>query len=259
MRSLLPALVLMGCAREREPAPGEMEDLASFMIRTWEDDRSLEDALDNLAPWLEANAGTEDALEGFQLTPLAEDDVAEIDRPDANLADLLGASVAAFSPHAMGPHAMTIVLDDQVFSNPRNYESYARTVTGDVEAFLDGEGEVRTQNDVLTSNFGISIPYVLFKDYKWVRASEGREAIIARSWIAERGCNPSGANCLDQSFSADLWFAQPDDVTIRFTATWSQVTSGIAIGEDLQIAALANGMAYVFEATDTFITEGGLE
>lgn len=254
---LLAAALVAGCARKREPAPAEMEELANFLLQVWEDDRSVEDGFDNLAPWLIENAASEDALDGFRLTPLSDEDVATIDHPDADLSELLGVAVAGRSPHGIGAHAQTIVLDDQVFSNPRNYDSYERTVTGDVEAFLAGEGVVRTENDVLTSNFGITIPYVLFKDYKWVRTREENEGIVARSWIAERGCNDGGGNCLEQSFSIDLWFIQEADV-IRFTSTWSQVESSINIGDDLQVAALANGMVYVFEATDEFIVEQGL-
>ncbi|MCB9676154.1 MAG: hypothetical protein H6737_13620 [Alphaproteobacteria bacterium] len=256
-RLLVVAVLASGCARKREAAPAEMEEIASFMLRVWDDDRALEDAMVNLAPWLEENSTAEDAQDGYRLTPLSEESVSTLDRPDRDLSGLLGAAVAGVSPFTIHEHAGTALLPDQVFSNPRNYESYVRTVEGDEALFLDCEGQVDTTNDITTSNFGVTIPYVLRKDYKWVHARDLGEAIIARSWIPEKGCNESGENCLQQSFSIDLWYAAVPDETIRFTSTWSEVTSSLdgLIGEDLQIAALANGMAFVFEATDEFIAE----
>ncbi|MEZ4318971.1 MAG: hypothetical protein R3F61_15765 [Myxococcota bacterium] len=261
---LVTAALASGCARKRDPAPAEMEEIASYMLGAWDDDRSLEDALGNLVPWLEENALADDAKDGYQLTPLEPAQVEVIDRPDRELDGLLGAAVVGVSPFTITDHAATMLLVDQVYSNPRNYESYVRTVEGDPDVFLGGDGRIDTDNAITTSNFGVTIPYVLHKDYKWVHGRDLGEAIIARSWISEKGCNESGENCLQQSFSIDLWYVgnpvNPDGVdaeTIRFTATWSEVTSSLdgLIGDDLQIAALANGMAYVFEATDEFISE----
>jgi len=264
MRStlLLASLASIGCARKREPAPAEMEQIASFMLSVWEDDRSLEDAMVNLAPWLEENSTAEDAQDGYRLTPLPAENVATLDHPERVFDGLLGAAVAGVSPHDIQVHAQTMVLDDQVFSNPRNYEAYLRSVSGDATLFTDAEeGRVDTVNDITTSNFGVTIPYTLNKDYKWVYARDIGPAIIARSWIPEVGCNESGENCLQLSFSIDLWYEATPGETIRFTSTWSEVTSSLdgVIGDDLRIAALASGMANVFDATDSFISEGGLD
>jgi hypothetical protein len=268
MRVVCIAGLVAGCARQREPAPDEMKEIASFMIRNWDDDRALEDAMENLAPWLVENTLTDDALDGFELTPLAPASVETLDRPDRSLSGLLGAAVAGVSRFGIEPHVQTILLEDQVFLNPSNYEFYIRTVEGDRERFVSEQnGYVDTINDIETASFGVSIPYTLNKDYKWVYGDDIPPAIIARSWIPERGCSPNGENCLELSFSVDLWWVvdgQPgfeDGTTIRFTSTWSEVTSPIdgLIGDDLQIAALANGMGNVFVATDTFIEEEGLD
>lgn len=260
MRPLLAvSLFATACARKRDPAPEEMENLAAFMIQHWDDERTLEEALDNLGPWLDENAPLPESTRGFRLTPLAEEHVDHLERPDADLSALLGASVAAPSLFSMEQHARTIVLDDQLFSNPRNYRVYSREVIGDADAFVAGDGMVETVNDIETQNFGVSIPYRLMKDYRWVRTRD-REAIIARSWIAERSCNEGGGNCLEQSFSVDLW-QTTDSGALRFTATWNQVRSSIdgLISEDAMVSALASGMAYVFTATDEFIEAGGVD
>lgn len=213
----------------------------------------MEDALDNLTVWLDANVPSEQAEDGFRLDPLVAADVSTVDHPRANLNDLLGAAGGAMSPFPIMEHAAYVPLQDQTFSNPGQYKVYERSVSGDEAAFVEGEGVLRTVNDIETANFGVTIPYRLYKDYKWVR-TDAEEAIVARSWIEERSCNDGGGNCLEQTFSIDM-FGRRGGSTVRFTATWSQVTSAIALPDDTLIAGLAMGIQNVFESSDAFLEE----
>ena len=241
-----------GCAKKRDPAPTEMEDLVRYLFLHWEEDELVPEGLDNLHGWLADNIDTEAAEDGFRLSPLTEADVAAVDHPDVDPALLIGASGAAVSPYPIGRQAEHIVLEDQVFSNPGTYDVYDRTVTGDEEAFLDGTGLVRTSNAVVTSTLGVTIPYTLLKDYRWVDG-ELSDGILARSWIAESSCNEGGGNCLVQSYSIDVFFAVGEDATWRFTASWSQITSGFELGEDLMVASLAGGIQNIFRFTDAYL------
>lgn len=251
---LLAAVVLAGtagCARKRDPAPTEMEDLVRYLFLHWEEDELVPEGLDNLHGWLADNIDTETAKDGFRLTPLTEADVAAVEHPDADLSLLIGASGAARSPFGIDRQAGHIVLPDQVWSNPGTYDVYDRTVTGDEDAFLGGEGLVRTSNAVVTSTLGVTIPYTLLKDYRWVDG-ELSDGILARSWIEEPSCNDGGGNCLVQSYSIDVFFDEGDE-TWRFTASWSQITSGIDLGDDLLVASLAGGIQNIFRFTDEFL------
>ncbi len=247
-------LVSSACARERDPAPTEMVDIVRFMFANWEDEEPVAEAFDNLLPWLGDNAHTEEAEDGFRLEPLTTEDVASVERPQRDLALLLGAAGGALSVFPIDEHAATIVLEDQTWSNPSQYKVYVRDVVGGNEReFVGGSGLVRTSNAIETSNWGVSIPYVLFKDYRWVETESGR-GIVARSWVEDRSCNDGGGNCLEQSFSIDLWAVDGQE-TIRLTSTWSEVTSSIPLGEDTLIAGLALGIQNVFRATDKYLEE----
>ena len=254
----LPLLVVVlaatACAKKREPAPTEMVDIMRFMFASWEDEESMAEAMDNLMPWLADNAETDEAEKGFRLDPLIASDVESVERPDSPLANLLGAAGGARSPFKIGKHAKAMVLEDQTWSNPSQYKVYVRSVVGGDQAeFTGGAGLVRTSNDIETSSFGVQIPYNLLKDYRWVEGEESR-GIVARSWIEERACNDGGGNCLEQSFSIDLW-AEDGSGTYRLTSSWSEVTSGIPLGDDLLIAGLALGIQSVFESSDEWFAE----
>lgn len=247
---LVPTLA--ACAREREPAPTEMVDLVRFVFQHWEEPEILPEALDNLQVWLDANIDSEESESGFRLEPLTAPDVSTVERPDRPLTELLGAAGGARSAFSLLDHASHIVLEDQTFSNPSQYKVYERRITGGSRGkFLDGSDLVRTENDIETSTLGITIPYLLHKDYRWVEG-ETAEAILARSWVEDRSCNDGGGSCLEQSFSIDLWMGDPNGC-LRWTATWSEVTSPVALGDDTLIASLALGLQNVFRATEEFL------
>lgn len=257
---------LAGCAKKREPAPADLEEIAAFMFRVWEDEPTLEGGMQNLAPLLEANVDSDEAEEGWILTPLSAEAISGVDTnlEDPQLDLLLGAAVAARSPFTLEEHAATLVLQDQVFSNPTNYAAYDRDVwEGDSGTFPPGDTPlIRTRNDVETQNFGVTVPYILLKDYRWIRARGIEDAVIGRAWIEDVGCSPGGGNCLMQSWSIDLFYRDASTGgTIRFTSTWSQIESSLndVISERVRLAALANGMHQVFESSDEWLAEGGLD
>jgi hypothetical protein len=262
----LSALLASGCAREREPAPAELEEIAAFMFLHWEDEETMKGAMEALAVMLEAQVDTDVAERGWVLTPLGEESIQTVEpRPaEPDLSALLGAAVAARSPHSLTEHAESLTLTDQVWSNPTNYRAYTRVITeGDPERFTSGADRIlRTVNEVETANFGVQIPYTLHKDYQWLEPGlfgpRFEPAIIGRAWIDEPSCNAGGGNCVNQSWSIDL-FSQSASGIIRFTSTWSEVDGSIPLGDDLLVRGLAVGMYQVFESSDEFIAEGGLE
>lgn len=259
---LIATLTLTACGKKRVEAPAEMEEIARFLYLHFEDDAEAEAGLEKLIDWVIPNLNSDQAKLGYKLTTLTADDTIHITRPDRDPSATLGAAVLATSPYDLEVHARTMALEDQIYANPSNYAFYVRTTSSvDEAAFMAGSGRLDTSNEIETQNFGIRIPYTLQKDYRWIEGDFGR-AIIARSHIPESGCASGGENCLMQSYSDDIWIeipGRPD--TIRFTATWNEVVSPATafITEGQQINALAAGMVRVFENTDSFIADGGVE
>lgn len=257
-RPLLTACALgaVACAKAREPAPTEMEALAVFLFERWEDPAALPEAVDNMGDWVFDHVDGEDATQGFQLSSIPAAAMSTVPHPDVPN-ETVGVVGAARSPFGLDAHATHIPLRDQIWSNPKMYEVYERTLLEGTAADFEARADlVRTSNAVTTSTLGVTIPYVLFKDYQWV-SGERHEAIVARSWIEDRSCGDGGENCVEHTYSVDLWFADGPDATVRATASWSQLQTFITFGEDTQVATLALGIQNVFEYTDRFL--GGEE
>ncbi len=252
--TLIGTALASGCAKEKPLAPTEMTDLVRDMFDNYEDEEALAAAVENLDPWIQENALAEEAIEGYRLDPLVTDDVDSVERPNgASLDDLLGAAGCNISAYGLDDQAWHIVDTDQVWGNSK-YETYTRRFVGETKpsGFQAGEGVLRTVNDVATTSFTITIPYTLYKDYRWVETESGIQAIVARSWIEEAGCNDAGNNCLKQSYSIDHFHLDGTE-TLRLTATWSEVEAVIELSDDLLIKGLADGFQDTFESTEAHL------
>lgn len=264
----LPALLLLapGCARERVPAPDDVEGLARFVFHNWEDEALVTEGMTNLAVWIDTEGrGTIAQEDGYRLTPLTADDIGPVEYEDrVGLDTLIGVAVAGESPYSIDDHAELLPLDDQAYTAPSKYERYDRSlIEGSTDAFLaSGAHEalemIRTDNDIVQERVGVRVPYTLRKDYRWVTTLDGQRAIVGRTWAPQIGCSSDdgeSGNCLEMSFSVDLFLEDTDGDTLRFTSTWNMMTLIIEFGEDFQVAQMANGMLSVFSVTDRFLDE----
>lgn len=267
MRRLLPLLLLAtACARERAPASDDVDGLSRFLFRNWEDERAMSDAMSNVTRWLEGDGQLEESQEfGFVLTALTAEDIGDdITYPTRTpISDLVGVAVSYNSPHPIEVHAELVTLADQTW-NASAYDTFDRTLTeGSADAFLaEGAHEVpeliRTHNDIVQQRLGVTIPYTLRKDYRWVTFDDGRRAVVARTWAPELGCSNMEelkGNCLELSFSVDMFVEDGPDDTLRMTSSWNRLSLVVELSEQLQIGTLANGIIGIFEDTDEYIEE----
>lgn len=251
---VLGLLCAVACAKKKEPAPTEMVDLVRYMIRNWEDEELMVDATANLAAFVRAEIDSAEALDGWRLDPLDTTDVADLTFPDRSFDGLLGAAAAARSTFGVAKHVAEFDRKDQTWTNPNQFEIYDRAVVeGSGKVFEGREGLLRTINDIETKALGVHIPYELDKDFRWVEGQDD-DSVVARSWVPARGCNDAESNCVELAFSLDVWLGDGKD-TLRFTASWSEVTTFVELGDDLLIAQLAAGIHSVFSSTDEFLAD----
>ncbi len=261
MRPALAIVVMVtlgACAPTRERAPEDLDGLLRFLYEHHDDPDALHEGMENLAPWLDGVGRTEEGRAGYQLTPLTEEEVDDITRPDRDLEVAFGVAVAGVSRHRIEPHAEITLLPDQIYTDPRAHTRYDRTIIGgDPSQFLLCADDVRTVNDISKTKIGVTIPYVLHKDFAWVHLDEDRRATVARSWVQESSCSANGVNCVLQSYSVDLWYASDDVDTVRLTATWNEITSAADafLSHDQLVNLAVNGMLLVYEETDAFLDE----
>lgn len=261
MRFLLATVslcLLSACARERPPAPDDLDGMSHFLFVNWNDDKQLSAGMSALGPWLETEGRTEESTSfGFLLSDLVAEEVTETPHSDYDLELLIGVALTGISPFSIEEHGALITLKDQTWNSPKTYIQYDRfLVEGSVEDFVAPSGVVRTENNIDKSGpLGIHIPYFLNKDFKWVETESGKPAIVARSWVETEGCSGSdgkGKNCVSLSFSIDLWYASEAQETIRLTSTWNYLQTSVddLLTEEFLVKTMTDGLQDVFENTD---------
>jgi hypothetical protein len=252
--SFIVLALLAGCAAKRDPAPEDLDGLVRYMFVNWEDQELLDAAMVNLAPWLETEGTGEKAnKEGFLLTDMSAEEVDTAPHPDEDLSRMVGVAVAGVSPYPVRDHAALIVLEDQTWNDAGSYPTYTREITeGDADEFVNGDGLIRTTNDIDKKTLGVHIPYLLNKDFRWASVDEDRRAVVARSWVAEQSCSDGGANCINISFSIDMWYGASPNCTIRMTASWNDVKSSVDafLSDTQKVGLMVSGIDDIFQNTD---------
>ena len=254
---------LSGCARERPPAPDDLDGMSHFLFVNWNDDKQMSAGMSVLGPWLETEGRTEESTSfGFLLTDLTSEETIETPHPEYDLDLLIGVALTGISPFPIEEHGALITRKDQTWNSPKTYIKYDRTlIEGSVEEFVGPLGRVRTENDIDKSGpLGIHIPYFLNKDFKWVETDTGKPAIVARSWVEAEGCSGSdgqGKNCVSLSFSIDLWYASEANETIRLTSTWNHLQTSVddLLTEEFLVKTMTDGLQDVFENTDAVLND----
>ena len=252
MRPLLVISVLAsGCAREREQAPRALDDVVHALFRDWSDEDAMVEHTLALTDWLERRGDSDAAWDGLRLSNLTADDVHDVDdAPGTDLSLHAGLATAAVSDFYVGDHAELLVETDQTWTDPSSFLVYDRRIIGgDERSFLDGEGAVHTDNVIEKRTIGITIPYTVRKDYRWIPAPT--PALVGRTWLTEAGCSDNGKNCVNQSFGVDVFIGDGQD-TRRLYAVWLEVVSvaDSLLDEDQKIAMIAKGNQSILEATD---------
>lgn len=245
MLRLLPLLLLLACAKERDPAPPTLDARTHEVFRTWDDPVAFPLAVIGLAGWMDEEGRSDLAWEGLRLTNLTEDDVAAVSVPDgADLGDHVGIANAGPSTFPVEVHGAAVTEADQVWNDPSSFDQYDRSpIDGDAELFADGEGFFKSENTIIKRGaFGVTIPYDLRKDYRWADLGDGRSAFVARHFVAVPGCSDNGANCVNQTFGIDV-FVQDGNETLRLLTNWLHVTTSAdgLLSEDARIGLIAEG------------------
>lgn len=259
-------LYFLACAAPRDPAPEDLEGLTRYLYTHWEEPELVSEGMTNMATWLDSEGQSEKAQdEGYVLAPIDEEILDGIVYPTRTpLSEMAGASVTRNSLFSIEQHAAVMMETDQRWNAPNKYERYDRSIVqGSSDEFVSMEAHTipsvaYTDNDTIQERLGVRIPYVLKKNFRWTVTESGQRAIVARSWVEDYGCSSEdgeGGNCLELSFSVDLFLENIDGTTTRMTASWNCLSLILELPFDFQIEQLVNGLIAVDEATDIHLEE----
>jgi hypothetical protein len=253
--------VLLACTPPPE-APSELNDLTRYLYRTQADpdDAVVKAGLDNLQLFLADKDLSGDASvndRSWALDDLREEDVADLERPDRDLALEIGLSVARESQWPPEDHARAQSETDQRPFEPTAKDLYERSFPNepDPACFVARTCTLlESFNHATRKNVLMDVTFELWKDFRWVALDDDRHAIIARSWFKEPWPGADGDIILQQSNALDIWLGQDDGTTWRFQALWSE-TEGLAVSDDIILGTVKLATDDIFETGDEQIGE----
>lgn len=262
---LIFGLVSSGCVHTVD-APVELTTLSPKMFADQDDADLLSDDLDGLASWLDSRDSVED---GYILPPMPESGVVDITRPpNTSLGNTIGGLADAQSTATLQQQVDFILLADQTVVNQNDYSTFDRTFLEGEDCFGDGSCDrLVTENDMVKTSLGVTIPYFYFKDYQRVVFLDAdgteRNAVVSRGWIEEEGWEvvdeeKEPKNGLVQSYTLDVFMESPDGTVHRSQALWTEMVLSIDLGQQFLEDQLILGLRGVFEDTDAAIAELGL-
>lgn len=276
MRLLLTVFPLVGCVKVVD-APAALEDVAHQLFADQDDVVLLSAGLTDLSTWLAEREKIED---GYMLPTLVEADIADITPPpNTNLSDAIGALADAQSSATLQQHVDFVLLPDQTVVDPDDYSKFDRTFLEGGDCFGDGSCDrLVTVNDMVkTAAFGVTIPYVYFKDYQHVTFTDAtgveRAAMVSRGWIEEEGWeelavnedddpdnDKEPANGVRQSYTLDVFMDTDAGTVHRAQALWTETVLVIddLVSDGFLEDQLISGLHDVFDDTDAAIDELGL-
>ncbi len=250
-------VALGGCAAPVE-APTELSELARYMVREFDaaDPAVRVAGADNFAALLDGvdySASTADRA--TIPASLEADDVADLSRPpDTVLANTTDVTLFYGSRHPVSAHAAFTVADNQVDAEPST-ASYVRTLLDGGDCFGDGSCErMSTVNAVGRENALFALDFTLFKDFRRLETSDGRDVLVSRSWTQEAFEASRGTAVLRQSWTLDVFVDGPDGAQ-RFRGNWAETTFDPPIDEDIARNTTRNGMQNGHELADEVLDE----
>lgn len=263
MRTMFLALVFATACKPADEAPDDVPEGGTY---------SLESGPVYLFSGFEGDAAElglavldlEAAMEGIDFTTVAKDRAFTLPKLTAD--DLGGAT----APPGTDPEnqVATVLLGKSVHDLAANYavttepnyvciESdttvfYGRTFTSDTACWNDKTCEyLRTTNEVRKENFLAKAWYDLFKDYRLITLSDGREALVARSWTEAVFAGDGGNTEFAQNFTAEVWIPSGEE-TLHLYAIWAEINIGL--GPDTMQTLIIDGLQQGMDFTDEFIS-----
>jgi len=252
---------IVGCSHSPD-APVQLAELAAKTFGDQEDAALLSEDLAQLASWEAARDEVED---GYILPPLSDSAVTDITTPPGtSRGDTLGGIADAQSTATLQQHVDFILLPDQTVVDPEGYSTFARTFIEGGDCFGDGSCDrLVTENDMVKTAAGVTIPYYYFKDYQRTTYVDAdgveHDAVVSRGWIEEEGWSADGANGVIQSYTLDVFMDTSAGSVHRTQALWTEAVLVIdSLGQQFLENQLILGLQGVFADTDSAIIELGL-
>ncbi|HJN78027.1 MAG TPA: hypothetical protein QGF58_29205 [Myxococcota bacterium] len=256
---LLLSAACMGCIQPVE-APSDLDEVSAWLYARFgsEDTGVLEAGAGNLAAVFEGVDLTQGAAElGLSLDPLTEDDVADVEHPGRDFADLVSIGLPFGSSFEAEDHAGVLVLADQTPVEPDSPELYRRHFLSPTDpSCFPGRScsSLTTWNEVVKESAIMRIPYAMGREFRWVElGTPGSEqwAVLSRAWIEEEAWGEEGNTALLAMFSLELTWPV-EGGSSRFVALWTE-SYVHGVGPEIIAPAAITTIQNTYEAAEEYL------
>jgi hypothetical protein len=241
--------LLAACGPVTEQSPPTLEEMTRAGVTDfWSD--AEEGHVADLRAWLEENKASE--TEGYYFDTLTEDVVADIEHdPDVIWEECFGAGVVMRLDGTLADYGAAAVEADQSFAD-FTYSEWTRcTLEGDTDAFLAG-AELSTDNHVEKTNLDITIPYDMYKDFRWFG-----DTLASLTWVPRAGYNELGDNGIVAGFTLEIMY-EDDEGVVWYNGQWSDLDTILDefMTEEGALDLLIDGTRDYMEGTEEHVLAG---
>ena len=242
--------LLFACAPVTEQSPPTLEEMTRAGITDFWSDAEAGHVAD-LRAWLEENKDSE--TEGYYFEPLDPEVVAEIEHDDAVIwEECIGAGVVMRLDGTLDDYVAGAVEADQSFAD-FTYSEWTRcTLDGDIDGFVAG-ADLSTDNHVEKTNLDITIPYDMYKDFRWFG-----DTLASFTWVPRAGYNEVGDNGIVAGFTLEILY-EDDEGVVWYNGQWSDLDTILDefMTEEGALNLLIDGTRDYMEGTEAHVLEGG--
>ncbi|MCO4746706.1 MAG: hypothetical protein KC912_18065 [Proteobacteria bacterium] len=172
--------------------------------------------------------------------------------------DQMRAAMVGLSQHSLDDNLRAQTEEDFTCVNSNAVTCHERLAVDDSDAdcFVEGDCDVYRTSNVLriesVLDFWLKVPV----DFRRVTLTDGRAAVVGRTWAEESFDNDNGKRSWEQRFGVDVFIEDPDDSskTRRYYASWiGPNVTGIP-GQFLQ-PAIRGGLEDGFTNPDAWLDD----
>ena len=235
-------LILLAC--KAEVAPKTLDDLSVAALGDFYAEGEG-DTIAELRDWLVDRK--EDWPEGWSLRGIGADDVADMQYSSATDFDkVLGAGVPYIGEGKLDDYVAIVPEEDQSFADP-TYDEWSRTILEGSASEFEAGGDLKTDNHIEKTNFGVTVPYDALKDYRWFD-----DVVAFRTSVPEQGWAEDDKNGIICGFTIEIW-SQLDDGVLWYNASWTDMRTQLdefGYDDDWKVKSFIGGTIDYFQGTE---------
>lgn len=255
---------LFACAKPPPQAPENLEELCKYIFARidTEDDAELQAGLVNLYEWLDTGDNLEQTAEGYQVYPIEQSAVDNLDDKVRTIGDKQMGAAVAFN-HAFDIYDVAIAsfIEHWPTVSGSNYEIYEREFTQDANCILEQTCTwIEYENYSISSWAGLlTVESDLHGQVRWVSTDYG-DMIVQRTWMKVPAIiSPESLGLrVDAQYFVSVILPHDNNHSIRANATWIETEYGaLPVSEDWAKSQIVSTMVKQEEAIENWLTEEG--